>query len=115
MCSAALAQGHLQIGEQCFQISAEFAAALATLAKSPEPVQPLARWQNSALQPLWDLFLTPENTLIAPIHHGTEALGFVALTHTTALPDIDPTIIAALQRIKSHISSVILKANALRR
>ncbi len=115
VCSAALAQGHRQIGEQCFKITPDFAAALASLAQSPDPVQPLLRFQDSPLQPLWDLFLTPENTLIAPIHHGAEALGFVALTHTTALPDIDPTIIAALQRIKSHISSVILKANALRR
>lgn len=114
VCSAALAQEHRKLGEQCFKIDDKFLAALTNLADAPQPVQALRNFANTPLQPLYELFSAPENTLIAPIHHLKQILGFIALTNTEALPEVDQTIITALDRIKSHVTSVVVKAKLMR-
>lgn len=114
MCSAALVQGHRHIGDLCFKCDSALLTALLTLAQSTASIQPLQQLLQGPLQSLSAFFESPETTLIAPVTHQNRLLGFIALTHSTQLPQIDPSILQALQRIKSHICSVILKVQLLR-
>ena len=61
-----------------------------------------------------DLFEYPENTLIMLAEFGGKVIGFIALTHSSALPVVRDSIIAALNRVKSHAVSVVVKAKIMR-
>jgi two-component system, sensor histidine kinase ChiS len=114
VCSSALALQHDRAGEQCFAIDEAFMSALKALGHDPNPIHPLAELKNSALAPLWELFDRPDKTLLAVASFQDSLAGFIALTYSQEPPTIDEHMTAAIQRIKAHATSVMLKASILR-
>jgi CheY-like chemotaxis protein len=113
ICSAALALGHKYLGEQCFIVGDDLVNYLSELGHSHQPIHALGELKDTPLAPLYDFFEMPENTLIAVAATENQLVGFIALSYSGASPKIDEHLINAINRIKSHATSVLLKAKMM--
>jgi two-component system, sensor histidine kinase ChiS len=113
ICSAALALDHKYLGEQCFSVDSALVNYLATLEQSHQPIHALSDFKNTPLAPLYDFFQQPDHTLIAVVATENQLAGFIALSYTGMPPKIDEYLVNAINRIKAHTTSVLLKAKML--
>ncbi len=113
VCSTALAMEHISIGNLCVKMTHPFIEALEKLQRNNQLVFALQDLDEEPLLVMKDLFEYPENTLIMLAEFGGKVIGFIALTHSSALPVVRDSIIAALNRVKSHAVSVVVKAKIM--
>lgn len=113
ICSAALALGHKYLGEQCFIVDEALVEYLTSLGQSHKPIHALSDFKNTPMAPLYDFFEHPDNTLIAVAAIGNNLVGIIALSYSGGPPNIDEYLVNAINRIKSHAASVLLKAKLM--
>ncbi|MEY4590923.1 MAG: hypothetical protein RL497_2999, partial [Pseudomonadota bacterium] len=113
ICSAALALDHKYLGEQCFSVSSELVDCLAELGQSPKSIHALREFKNTPLEPLYHFFEQPNHTLIAVAVTDSQPVGFIALSYSGEPPKIDEYLLNAINRIKSYVTSVLLKAKLM--
>jgi CheY-like chemotaxis protein len=113
ICSAALALDHKYLGEQCFSVDEALVKYLTSLGQSHQPIHALRDFKNTPLAPLYDFFEQPDHTLIAVAVAENNLVGYIALSYTGEPPTIDEYLVNAINRIKAHATSVLLKANMM--
>lgn len=113
ICSAALALDHKYLGEQCFSVDDALVKYLTSLGQSHQPIHALRDFKNTPLAPLYNFFEQPDHTLIAVAVAENNLVGYIALSYTGEPPIIDEYLVNAINRIKAHATSVLLKANMM--
>ena len=86
---------------------------LTALGQSHQPIHALRDFKNTPLAPLYHFFEQPDHTLIAVAVADTQLVGYIALSYTGEPPTIDEYLVNAINRIKAHATSVLLKANMM--
>jgi len=113
ICSAALALDHKYLGEQCFSVDQALVNYLTSLGQSHQPIHALRDFKHTPLAPLYNFFEQPEHTLIAVAVAENNLVGYIALSYTGEPPTIDEYLVSAINRIRAHATSVLLKANMM--
>jgi two-component system, sensor histidine kinase ChiS len=114
ICPTIQTTSHSLVGEACIFVDDEFIQHFQALMAQPRPVCVLSDFESTPLACLGRLFARPENTLLVTINSGADLSGFIALTHESSMPHVNAGVLAALNRIKGHATSIMLKAELMR-